>query len=127
MRLASICLLALLSSSCATPQLDSASTQALRVCFYTPPDRVGEAGMLPETTSWRLISRRHADPYRDSLNPYVTSGCSSKVNCYEYWFQRESGDIRYCVTDGCRVSSVGFRIVDGQWTASEGNEFVCTS
>ena len=127
MRLASICLLALLSTSCATSQLDRASMQALRTCFYTPPERVGEAGVLPETENWRLVSRRRADPYRDTLNPYVTSGCSSKTDCYEYWFQRASGDIRYCVTDGCQVSSVGFRIVNEQWTASEGNEFVCTS
>lgn len=127
MRLASLGAAVLLCASCATSQLDSQSTQAMRVCFYTPPEKVGEPGVLPDTSGWSLVSRRHADPRRDATNPYVTSGCSSKSHCYEYWFRKDTGDIRYCATDNCRVSSVGFRIVEGDWSVAEGNEFVCTS
>ncbi|HUR21653.1 MAG TPA: hypothetical protein VMZ90_12635 [Vicinamibacterales bacterium] len=127
MRLVNITFLALMSTGCASTPLNRQSTHALHVCFLTPPDKAGEPVVLPETQGWRLVTRRRIDPKRHSLNPYVGNGCSSKANCFEYWFQKDNGSIRYCVTDDCWAASVGFTASEGEWTASEGNQFVCTS
>lgn len=126
MRATGILVICVLLSGCASQPGLGSGVKAFDVCFYTPPEKPGDAGELPDPKGWKLVAAAPADP-RESNNPYVTRGCSSGKDCRAYWFQKDTGDIRYCVTNDCWAASADFRLDDGQWREPEVRTFLCTS
>ena len=127
MHRASIVSACVLIASCAGPPGLGRSANAFGICFQSPPEKEGEWAILPEMAGWRLVTSAPIDPGEHEQNWFVTGGCTSAKGCREYWFQKDTGDIRYCVTNTCSVFSLDFKIEQGKWQEPEARKFVCTS
>ena len=114
-------------AGCAGQSDLGSSAHAFTACFVTPPENSGDRVLLPDTKGWRLVLSRPVDPAKHPENPYVGAGCYDARNCKEFWFQKNTGEIRYCVTNDCWVGSVDFQFEGDMWRLPESRQFVCTS